>query len=114
MKKKESRKSVAADLATGLDILEELSVGGAPQSSAQIAQSLRHSLEGTRAAFQLLDSRGYIVRANENGKSRLSLKLYQLAQVQAPVEFLRSAALPPMRRLASSLQQSCHLSVVDA
>jgi len=85
---------------------------GTPQSPSQVASALRQRLEDTRAAFQLLEQRGYIVSANQNGKARLSLKLFQLAHEQSPEEFLRSVAVLPMQKLAAALGQSCHLSVV--
>jgi DNA-binding IclR family transcriptional regulator len=102
----------APALEKGLDILEHLSMTGAPQSQAEIAQALGRSPNELYRMFTCLEERRYLVRDPQQGKYRLSLKLYHLGHTHSHIEFLRNAALAPMKRLAETTQQSCHLSII--
>jgi len=100
-------------LEKGLDILETLASSAVPQSLSELARSLHRS---SSELFRMLDSlerRGYILKDLVSGNYRLSLKLYELAHTHSPVEQLLSAAAKPMRDVAESLRESCHLSVLS-
>lgn len=100
-------------LEKGLDILETLASSAVPQSLSQLARSLHRS---SSELFRMLDSlerRGYILKDLVSGNYCLSLKLYELAHTHSPVEQLLSAAAKPMRDVAESLRESCHLSVLS-
>jgi DNA-binding IclR family transcriptional regulator len=100
-------------LEKGLDILETLASSTVPQSLSELARSLHRS---SSELFRMLDSlerRGYILKDLFSGNYRLSLKLYELAHTHSPVEQLLSAAAKPMRDVAESLRESCHLSVLS-
>jgi DNA-binding IclR family transcriptional regulator len=104
----------APALDKGLDILERLSLSSVAQSQAEIAKSLGRAVNEIYRMLSRLEARGYVVREEQSGKYRLSLKLYQMAHIHSPIQFLRTAAIGPMRQLAESLRQSCHLSVIDS
>jgi len=103
----------APALEKGLDILEALAATDTPQSLADLARTLGRSSSELFRALSSLEKRAYIIKDLPSGRYRLSLKLYELAHIHPPVEQLLRAAAGPMRNLAYSLRQSCHLSVLN-
>ncbi len=103
----------APALEKGLDILEALAATDTPQSLADLARTLGRSSSELFRALSSLEKRAYIIKDLPSGRYRLSLKLYELAHIHPPVEQLLRAAADPMRNLAYSLRQSCHLSVLN-
>ncbi len=98
-------------LEKGLDILELLAAAQEPMSLTSMGQALgRGSSELFRMVGYLVE-RGYIAR-DASGMYRLSLKLYELAHRQSPIEQLIKAAESPMRKLAAQVRESCHLSML--
>ncbi len=59
-----------------------------------------------------LEKRGYIAR-DISDRYHLTLKLYELAHTHSPVENLLKASVLPMRDLAESIHESCHLCVLN-
>jgi len=115
MEKPPRRKSVvysAPALEKGLDILEALASTEVPQSLSDLARALGRSSSELFRVLNSLEKRAYVVK-DSSGRYRLSLKLYELAHIHPPVEQLLRAADAPMRALARSLRQSCHLSVLS-
>jgi DNA-binding IclR family transcriptional regulator len=102
----------APALEKGLDILEALAATDAPQSLADLARTLGRSSSELFRVLSTLEKRAYVIKDRPSGRYRLSLKLYELAHIHPPVEQLLRAAAEPMRKLAYSLRQSCHLSVL--
>jgi len=100
----------APALEKGLDILETLSVAAVPQTLTDLSKTLKRSPSELFRMITLLESRGYIVK--DASGYYLSLKLYELAHTHSPVDHLLRAASQPMRELALSLRESCHLSVL--
>ena len=110
---RESKRSYQAPaLEKGLDIIEFLSVQAASQSLTEIAQALGRSHNEIYRMLACLEDRRYILRDEHSGKYHLSLKLFQLGHNHSPLDFLRNAAISPMRRLTEMVKQACHLAVI--
>jgi DNA-binding IclR family transcriptional regulator len=101
----------APALEKGLDIIELLSgeEGGLVQT--EIAQRLNRSVGQIFRMLEVLEERGYIRRSDDDGRYRLTLRLFELGHRHPPVRRLLTAALPELRRLADTTEQSVHLSV---
>jgi DNA-binding IclR family transcriptional regulator len=103
-------KAPAADKA--LDILEFMADRPDGVTQTEISAGVGRSIHEIYRIIQLLEKRGYLVRAAKSDRYRLSLKLFELAHKHPPVNRLIDAALPAMRRLAADSDQSCHLVVL--
>jgi DNA-binding IclR family transcriptional regulator len=103
----------APALEKGLDILEALAATEAPQSLSDLGRTLSRSSSELFRALSTLEKRAHVIKDPPSGRYRLSLKLYELAHIHPPIEQLLRAAVEPMRKLAHSLRQSCHLSVLN-
>jgi DNA-binding IclR family transcriptional regulator len=100
-------------LEKGLDILECLVHADMPLGQAELAVELNRSSNEIYRMLYCLEKRGYILREEVSGKYRLSLKLLTLARGHNPMAILREAAMEPMRRLAATVGQSCHMSLEE-
>jgi DNA-binding IclR family transcriptional regulator len=100
----------AADKA--LDILEFMADRPDGVTQTEISAGVGRSIHEIYRIIQLLEKRGYLVRAARSDRYRLSLKLFELAHKHPPVNRLIDVALPVMRRLAADTDQSCHLVVL--
>jgi len=100
----------AADKA--LDILEFMADRPDGVTQTEISAGVGRSIHEIYRIIQLLEKRGYLVRAAKSDRYRLSLKLFELAHKHPPVNRLIDVALPVMRRLAAESDQSCHLVVL--
>ena len=100
-------------LEKGLDILEALSLVPVPQTLADLSRLCHRSRSEIFRMVDALEKREYIVRDPISGGYELTLKLYQLAHTHSPMDHLLKAAYLPMRDLASTLQESCHLCVLS-
>ncbi len=100
----------AADKA--LDILEFMADRPDGVTQTEISAGVGRSIHEIYRIIQLLEKRGYLVRAAKSDRYRLSLKLFELAHKHPPVNRLVDVALPVMRRLAAGSDQSCHLVVL--
>ena len=99
----------APALEKGLDILEQLSGSDQGLTQNDIARLVGRSVSEIFRVLSTLEQRGYVTRVQ--GRYRLSLRLFQLAHNNPPVERLLWEALPVMRALAARAQQSCHIAV---
>jgi DNA-binding IclR family transcriptional regulator len=106
----ESRSYSAPALEKGLDILETLCHSEQPLSQKDIAQSLGRSVGEIYRMLSCLVNRNYVTMVAENTYG-LTTKLFELAHVNPPTHRLLFEATPIMQRLASELDQSCHLTV---
>jgi DNA-binding IclR family transcriptional regulator len=99
-------------LEKGLDILEYLSQRAEPLTQTEIAHGINKNPNEIYRMLVCLEERGYLMREEHSAKYMLSLKLYNLSHRHSPVDDLRRASQYPMQKLAVSLKQSCHLSVL--
>lgn len=102
----------APALDKGLDILELLARIDGGLSQAEIARELGRTPNEFYRMLDRLVRRGYVTRLDGDRYS-LTLKLFGLAQLHAPVRRLASYATPLMRVLAQKTRQANHLSVFD-
>lgn len=97
-----------------LDILEFMADRPEGVTQTEISIGVGRSIHEIYRIIQLLEKRGYLVRAPRSDRYRLSLKLFELAHKHPPVNRLIDVALPAMRGLANDTDQSCHLAVLRA
>lgn len=100
-------------LEKGLDILEHLAGQGVPLSQAQLARALGRGPNELFRMLVCLERRGYIQRDPTSGAYTLTLRLFELGHTHSPLEHLLRAAVRPMRVLAETVLESCHLSVLQ-
>jgi DNA-binding IclR family transcriptional regulator len=101
-------------LEKALDILELLAEQKEGLSQGQISEAVGRSLSQIYRVLVALERRGYIYRDRASGLYFLSMRMFELAHRHEPVRGLIQIALPPMRRLADEIQQSCNLGVLEA
>lgn len=101
----------APALDKGLDILELLAATDGGLSQAEIAKRLGRSHNELYRMLERLVRRGYVAR--EGDRYSLTLKLFGLAHLHAPVRRMVSHATPMMRELAQATQQANQLVVFD-
>lgn len=102
----------APALDKGLDILELLANVDGGLTQAEIAKRLGRSPNEFYRMLDRLVRRGYVIRT-DGDRYALTLKLFGLAQLHAPVRRLVSYATPLMRELAEISQQANQLVVFD-
>ena len=95
-----------------LDILELLAEQRVPMSGADIARGLGRTIGEIFRMLVLLERRGYVAREAGGGRYALTLRLYALAHTQDPFAQLLAAAQAPMRALAETVGESCHLGLL--
>jgi DNA-binding IclR family transcriptional regulator len=99
----------APALEKGLDIIELLCASEAPLSQKDIAHRLGRTVGEIYRMLASLVSRNYVALVDEN--YCITTKLFELAQVNPPMHRLLREAVPVMHKLASEVDQSCHLTV---
>jgi DNA-binding IclR family transcriptional regulator len=102
----------APALDKGLDILELLAGIDGGLTQAEIAKQLGRNANEFYRMLDRLVKRGYVTRLDGDRYS-LTLKLFGLAQLHAPVRRLASYATPLMRELADATKQANQLVVFD-
>lgn len=102
----------APALDKGLDILESLASVDGGLTQAEIAKHLDRSPNEFYRMLDRLVKRGYVTKLDGDRYS-LTLKLFGLAQLHAPVRRLASFATPFMRELADRSKQANQLAVFD-
>lgn len=112
MDNEESDKYRAPALDKGLDILELLASVDGGLTQAEISKRLNRSPNEFYRMLDRLVRRGYVTRIDGDLYS-LTLKLFGLAQLHAPVRRLASFATPLMRELAQRSKQANQLAVFD-
>lgn len=106
----EGRSYSAPALEKGLDILETLCRSEKPLSQKDLAQRLGRSVGEIYRMVTCLVNRNYVTLVDENSYG-LTTKLFELAHINPPTHRLLFEATPIMQRMASELDQSCHLTV---
>jgi DNA-binding IclR family transcriptional regulator len=102
----------APALDKGLDILELLAGIDGGLTQAEIAKGLGRSPNEFYRMLDRLVRRGYVTRI-DGDRFSLTLKLFGLAQLHAPVRRLVSYATPLMRELAEESRQANQIAVFD-
>ncbi|PYE88036.1 IclR family transcriptional regulator [Phyllobacterium leguminum] len=102
----------APALDKGLDILELLAGIDGGLTQAEIAKELGRSPNEFYRMLDRLVRRDYVTRL-DGDRFSLTLKLFGLAQLHAPVRRLASYATPIMRELAMQTRQANQLVVFD-
>jgi len=102
----------APALDKGLDILELLAGIDGGLTQAEIAKALGRTPNEFYRMLDRLVRRGYVSR-NDGDRYELTLKLFGLAHLHAPVRRLVALAAPLMRDLASRTMQANHLAIYD-
>jgi DNA-binding IclR family transcriptional regulator len=100
-------------LEKGLDILEALAIAVVPQSLTDLSRTLNRTPSELFRMLDALERRAYISRDVVSDGYYLTLKLYELAHMHSPVDHLLRAAALPMRELAETIHESCHLSILN-
>jgi DNA-binding IclR family transcriptional regulator len=106
----ENRSYSAPALEKGLDILETLCRSEGPLSQKDLAQRLGRSVGEIYRMLACLVNRNYVTLVDETSYG-ITTKLFELAHINPPTHRLLFEATPIMQRLASELDQSCHLTV---
>lgn len=104
-----ARNYAAPALDKGLDILELLCSNEQPLNQREIANRLGRSVGEIYRMLSCLVERKYI--ALHGDSYYLTLKIFELAHRNPPTQRLLQEARPVMQYLASTLDQSCHLTV---
>jgi DNA-binding IclR family transcriptional regulator len=99
----------APALEKGLDILELLAEEGLPLPFPDIARRLGRSPGQLFRTAQVLEARGYVEQVPDG--LVLTARMFHQGLSGPPIRNLVEIALPIMRLLAGSTQQSCHLVV---
>jgi DNA-binding IclR family transcriptional regulator len=102
----------APALDKGLDILELLAGIDGGLTQAEIAKRMGRNANEFYRMLDRLVKRGYVTKVDGDRYS-LTLKLFGLAQLHAPVRRLASYATPLMRELAEQTRQANQLVVFD-
>jgi DNA-binding IclR family transcriptional regulator len=106
----EGRSYPAPALEKGLDILETLCRSEKPLSQKDLAQHLGRSVGEIYRMLACLVNRNYVTLVDETNYG-ITTKLFELAHFNPPTHRLLVEAMPIMQRLASELDQSCHLTI---
>lgn len=102
----------APALDKGLEIIELLARTDGGLTQAEIARGIGYKASEFFRMLDRLVRRGYVSRGKDDRYS-LTLKLFGLAQLHAPVRRLAAFATPLMREFAQQSGQANHLSVFD-
>ena len=95
-----------------LDILEFMAAAPGGRTQTEIAAGVGRSIHEVYRIIQLLERRGYIARTGAGDRYILTLKMFALVHQSPPLATLTTAAAEPMRRLAETARQSCHLAIL--
>jgi len=101
-----------ATLGKGLDVLEALAEVE-EIALTELAAKLKASNATLFRILATLVHRGYVEKLQRSGHYRLTLRSWQVGARALGRIGLRQAALEPMRALASKLNESPHLGVLD-
>nr|WP_315593631.1 IclR family transcriptional regulator [uncultured Cupriavidus sp.] len=106
-----SRNYSAPALEKGLDILELLCRSQSPVTQKDIAAHMGRSVGEIYRMLLCLVNRGYVAQVDDS--YCITTKMFELAHLNPPTHKLLLEAMPIMNRLASDLDQSCHLTVYN-
>jgi DNA-binding IclR family transcriptional regulator len=98
-------------LEKGLDVIELLAGTVDGLSLRDLAERLERTSQELFRVVSTLVARGYLLR-DPAGRYRTSMKLFELGNRHAATQALVARAMPHMERLAETVGESCHLSIV--
>ena len=101
----------APALEKGLDILELLSRQETGRTRRDIAERLGRSVGDVFRMIECLARRSYLVQTEDTYS--LGMRLFELAHEFPPMNRLLKEALPRMDTLAKTVNQACHLTVLN-
>ena len=107
----DDRRYKAPALEKGLDVLELLATTSSPMTLTQIVTELGRSHGELFRMVQVLEFRGYIEQDSAADGYLLTDRLFSLGIQRPKTHSLIEVALPEMRRLSQSIDQSCHLAM---
>jgi len=105
----DDRRYKAPALEKGLDVLELLATTSSPMTLTAIVHDLDRSHGELFRMVQVLEYRGYIEQDPTADGYLLTDKLFSLGIQRPKTHSLIEVALPEMRKLSQSIDQSCHL-----
>lgn len=101
-------------LETGLELLEMLFEAQEPLPQKTVASRLGKSVSSTFRLLNSLERNGFVFKDAATGNYALTLKIYGMAKLNSFYNRLVRMASGPMSNLACKVEESCHLSVLDA
>jgi DNA-binding IclR family transcriptional regulator len=107
----ERKQYSAPALQKGLDILELLAVRPKGLNASDIAAELGRSIGEVFRMLMVLEQRKYVALQAQTDQYVMTLKMFKLSHQFAPLKRLTIAAGPVMEKLATNIDQSCHLVV---
>ncbi len=96
----------------GLDVLELLAKERGGLMKSEIARALGRTISEIFRMLLCLERRGYILQVADE-RYVLSLKMFHLAQMHPPTEYLLNEALPHMHTIAAETNHCCHMGVLE-
>jgi len=109
--KKQYKNYTAPALDKGLDILELLSENQEGLTQAEIAQRLNKSVNEIYRMISTLRNREYVDFDEDEDRYNLSYKILNMTAKFEPVKTLISKAIPIMKEIAITANQSVHLAI---
>jgi DNA-binding IclR family transcriptional regulator len=101
-------------LLKGLMVLEAVTdVENRPRTIEELAARVGLTRSNTHRTLQTLAHAGYIVKDDDSGGYRATVRLFELAARQLAQLDVRKLAQPAMRRLAELSGETVHLSILD-
>ncbi len=103
----------APALEKGLDVVELLAREPAGLSIGEMAARLGRSISELFRIIVVLDRRGWLQKIPGGDRYRVTYKVLEVAHHATPARELTHVAAPLMHDLATTVQQSCHLVVLN-
>jgi len=103
----------APALEKGLDIVELLASSSRPMPPKLISEKLGRSVSELFRMIQVLENRGYVAMAENQGGYELTNKLFSLGMSRGISKNLLDHAVPAMRSLSENVLQACHIVVAS-
>lgn len=101
-------------LLKGLMVLEAVTeVDRPPRTIDELASRVGLTRSNTHRTLQTLVHAGYVIKDDENGRYRATIRLFELGARQLSQLDVRKLAGPSMRALADKTGETVHLSVLD-
>jgi DNA-binding IclR family transcriptional regulator len=103
----------APALEKGLDIVEVFASEPGGLTGTEVARRLGRSVSEIFRMLICLERRGYICETDSADRFELTLKLFELAHRNHPLDRLVAHARPLLHEVANHTGQSCHLAMLS-
>ena len=103
----------APALEKGLDIVEVFASEPGGLTGTEVARRLGRSVSEIFRMLICLERRGYICETDSEDRFELTLKLFELAHRNHPLDRLVAHARPLLHEVANHTGQSCHLAMLS-